>query len=276
MKKLLIFLTLCTQLSYFGSAQSLTRKHGYPYKSIEESNYFEGVYNFYYTKLLKYSFIDGNDLYVYNSDFSLYAEYIDLYDIDEVNLEDVYVTVTQDVWDDDEDIEIEIEKKYRDGETDYEDIVTVYDHNLTQLHQIFGYFDEVYTDIIDNEIVYIVNYSDQTGYNYSLDSTVFYKVRDVISSSSNNVARVNNDMLSASPNPSPRNARISVKYVLPDNANTGELIFYSLRGKELKRMRVGKHVDHVDVSTSGMPRGMCVYKLKTSEGIVYSNKLMVH
>ena len=278
MKKLLIFLTLCTQLSYLGSAQILTKKHSYEFKNENENNRFNGVYNISYTKLLKYSFVDGNDLYVYNTDFTLYDTYYDLYDIDDENLDYVDIDVTQDVWDNDDDIEIVIEKRYFNQmtSTDIEDVITIYDHNLTQLDQLVGFLDENYPDVIDDEIVYIIEYSDQSDYNYSLDSTVIYKIRDVITSSSNNVARVNNDMLSASPNPSPRNAKVSVKYVLPDNANTGELIFYSLKGEELKRVRVGKHVDHVDVSTSGMPRGMCVYKLKTSEGIVYSNKLMVH
>ena len=152
--------------------------------------------------------------------------------------------------------------------------IIVYDHELNTLYEIKGAKQFVKTESkkIGGELVYIV----ECGIDDYIDSTIVYKIRDVISSSSNNVARVNNDMLSASPNPSPRNAKVSVKYVLPDNANIGELIFYSLRGEELKRVRVGKHVDHVDVSTSGMPRGMCVYKLKTSEGVVYSNKLMVH
>ena len=275
MKKLLIFLTLCTQLSYLGLAQILTLKKNYEFKNEGDNNRFRGVYNLTYTKMLKYSFTDGNDLYIYDPDFSLYAEYKDLYDIEDENLTDVYISVSQDVWDDDDDIEIEIEKYYYDAMSDTRQVIfSIYDHNLNKLDEISGSFDEAYTELVDDEVVFIVEYIDWNT--YKRKNIEIYKVRDVISSSSNNVARVNNDMLSASPNPSPRNAKISVKYVLPDNANTGELIFYSLRGEELKRVRVGKHMDHVNISTSGMPRGMCVYKLKTSEGVVYSNKLMVH
>ena len=282
MKKTLIFFAISIWVNHLGLSQNLIRKNARSYTNVDGKvfNYFMPVYtlsnfNLGYLNIPKYYFLDGNDLYVYNSsDHSLYNEYKDLFDMNEENLSHAHVWVSQDIWDQDDDIEIHVNKSYFDFENfeELEGETIIYDHNLNQLELIKGIINSTIYDIVEGEVILTLSYGE---YGNS-DSTVIYKIRDVISSSSNTVARVNNNMLSASPNPSPRNATVSVKYVLPDNANTGELIFYSLRGEELKRVRVGKHVDHVDVSTSGMPRGMCVYKLKTSEGVVYSNKLIVH
>ena len=198
--------------------------------------------------------------------------------MDEENLDEVNIVVTQDAWDDDDDIEIEVHKKYfdRDLDEDLEDIIIIYDHELNELTRITGYISEGNFLKIENSIVYVVDYSKTINYDYSVDSSVVYNVRDVITSSSNSPLRVNNDRLSASSKLSRKNAIISVKYVLPENANTGELILSSLKGQELKRVKVGKQSNYVNISTNDLPKGMCVYKLETSEGIVYSNKLIIH
>ncbi|MFK7900545.1 MAG: T9SS type A sorting domain-containing protein [Cyclobacteriaceae bacterium] len=272
MKKTLLLL-LITQLSLASFAQ-LTRKFGYTYSSTGgyETTQFNYILNVNDESGNGFTFKDGGNLYVYNSDFTLYDSYssIDL---------GSYIGIDRDFWDTDDDIEIQVEKYHGSyGATSYVDsldTISVYDHNLNLLHEITGYIDETTWDVVDNELLFIISYKNK-NIDEAKDSTVFYKIRDVITSSSKSIARVDQNKLSAYPNPAARSSHVNVRYEFPENETTGSLVFYTLGGNKLKEVRVGRHVSEVKISTNGLPKGMCVYKLVTSSGIVYSNKLMIH
>jgi len=64
------------------------------------------------------------------------------------------------------------------------------------------------------------------------------------------------------PNPSINSTRID--YTFPSGVNEGEIVFYDLQGKEIKRYKVDKTFDHVLISTADIPAGTYFFQMQTS------------
>ncbi|MBC8046684.1 MAG: T9SS type A sorting domain-containing protein [Fimbriimonadaceae bacterium] len=75
------------------------------------------------------------------------------------------------------------------------------------------------------------------------------------------------------PNPSVNTTRI--EYKLPEGIYSGEIVFYDLQGKEIKRFKVDSTFDSLSISTSEIPAGTYYYQLQTSTENSEGKKMVV-
>lgn len=75
------------------------------------------------------------------------------------------------------------------------------------------------------------------------------------------------------PNPAINSTRID--YTFPKGVSEGEIVFYDLQGKELKRFKVDKTFDHLLISTADIPAGTYFYQLQTSNQASEGKKMVV-
>ncbi|MBI3502415.1 MAG: T9SS type A sorting domain-containing protein [Bacteroidetes bacterium] len=75
------------------------------------------------------------------------------------------------------------------------------------------------------------------------------------------------------PNPAINSTRID--YTFPSGVNEGEIVFYTLQGKEIKRFKVDKTFDHLLISTADIPAGTYFYQLQTNSQASEGKKLVV-
>lgn len=75
------------------------------------------------------------------------------------------------------------------------------------------------------------------------------------------------------PNPAINSTRID--YTFPNGVNEGEIVFYDLQGKEIKRFKVDKTFDHLLISTADIPAGTYFFQLQTSNQASEGKKLVV-
>ena len=75
------------------------------------------------------------------------------------------------------------------------------------------------------------------------------------------------------PNPAINSTRID--YTFPSGVNEGEIVFYDLQGKELKRFKVDKTFDHLLISTADIPAGNYFFQLQTSNQASEGKKMVV-
>src|SRR3989339_1669317 len=86
---------------------------------------------------------------------------------------------------------------------------------------------------------------------------------------SQSIAETNNYLISQSslsnPYPNPVSNTTKVDYKLPEGVDVGELVFYDLQGKEIKRYRVDRTFDTLLISTSDIAAGTYFYQLQTAK-----------
>ena len=75
------------------------------------------------------------------------------------------------------------------------------------------------------------------------------------------------------PNPAINSTRID--YTFPNGADQGEIVFYDLQGKEIKRYKVDRTFDHLLISTADIPAGTYFYQLQTSSQVSAGKKMVV-
>ena len=75
------------------------------------------------------------------------------------------------------------------------------------------------------------------------------------------------------PNPATNSTRID--YTLPSGVDEGQIVFYDLNGKELKRFRVDRSFDHLLISTADISSGTYYFQLQTSDQASVGRKLVV-
>jgi hypothetical protein len=88
----------------------------------------------------------------------------------------------------------------------------------------------------------------------------------------------NNGLLTnlvSNPYPNPTNNTTRVDYTLPNGVNQGEIVFYDLQGKEIKRFKVDRTFDSLLISTTDIPAGTYYYQLQTSSQASGGKKLVV-
>ena len=75
--------------------------------------------------------------------------------------------------------------------------------------------------------------------------------------------------------PNPTNSTTRIDYTFPNGVDQGEIVFYDLQGKEIKRYKVDRTFDHLLISTADIPAGTYFYQLQTSSQVSAGKKMVV-
>ena len=89
-----------------------------------------------------------------------------------------------------------------------------------------------------------------------------------------NQSLLNSSNLVSNPYPNPATNSTRIDYTFPAAVNQGEIVFYDLQGKELRRYKVDRAFDHLLISTADIAAGTYFYQLQTS-GLASAGKKMV-
>ncbi len=79
----------------------------------------------------------------------------------------------------------------------------------------------------------------------------------------------------SNPYPNPATSSTRIDYNFPNGVNEGEIIFYDLQGKEIKRFKVDKTFDHLLISTADIPAGTYFYQLQCNSQFSEGKKMVV-
>lgn len=125
----------------------------------------------------------------------------------------------------------------------------------------------------------IYNTSQGTKMILSHQFTGHAKVFSLPGTLSTSIAEANNNLLAQSslsnPYPNPASNTTRVDYQLPDGTNQGEIVFYDVQGKEIKRFKVDRIFNTLLISTADIPAGTYFYQLKTSAQNSQGKKMIV-
>ena len=75
--------------------------------------------------------------------------------------------------------------------------------------------------------------------------------------------------------PNPAQYFTNIVYQLPTGVNKAELVFYDVKGNEVKRFAVDRTYDHLRISTAELSSGTYFYSLQTSKGIIGGKKMII-
>jgi hypothetical protein len=81
--------------------------------------------------------------------------------------------------------------------------------------------------------------------------------------------------LISNPHPNPTNSSTTIDYKMPNGINEGEIVFYDLKGNEIKRFKVDQTFDSLLISTTDIPAGTYYYQLQTTSNISQGRKLVI-
>ncbi|MEI6173477.1 MAG: T9SS type A sorting domain-containing protein [Bacteroidota bacterium] len=76
------------------------------------------------------------------------------------------------------------------------------------------------------------------------------------------------------PFPNPASVRITIPYQLPEGVSYGEIILMNETGRVINRYKVDRTFHELVIQTTGMPRGMYLYQVKTDQGSIGSGKFL--
>jgi hypothetical protein len=99
------------------------------------------------------------------------------------------------------------------------------------------------------------------------------KLSTSIATQNQSLLRSNGVISNAYPNPT-QNVT-TIEYELPPGMQQGDVVFYDLRGKEIRRFKVDSTFKSLLLSTSDIPAGTYYYQLQTSYNISIGKKLVV-
>lgn len=77
------------------------------------------------------------------------------------------------------------------------------------------------------------------------------------------------------PYPNPSSSMVTIPYSLPPNVNSGELVLWNLKGKEVKRFVIDHTFSSLNVNTFDLPKGMYFYTVETIGTLTEPIKLVV-
>lgn len=100
-------------------------------------------------------------------------------------------------------------------------------------------------------------------YVYSLPGTV-------LSTSKNG-----NNKISLNAYPNPSNSYTTIEYKLPFGVRTGNIVFYDISGKEVKRFNVEERFENIKISTSELKQGVYLYNLQAGNFKSEGKRLVV-
>ena len=114
----------------------------------------------------------------------------------------------------------------------------------------------------------ILSYPNGQAKVYSLPGTLTTAIHEA-----NNLLMAQNSVSNAYPNPTNSSTRID--YTFPNGVDHGEIVFYDLQGKEIRRYKVDRTFDHLLISTADIPAGTYFYQLQTSSQVSAGKKMVV-
>lgn len=77
------------------------------------------------------------------------------------------------------------------------------------------------------------------------------------------------------PIPNPTSGEVLIKYVLPADVQTAELVFTNIEGKTIKRLQVNNRTNLINVNLAGVPNGMYYYYIQTPSSKSDTKKLVL-
>lgn len=75
--------------------------------------------------------------------------------------------------------------------------------------------------------------------------------------------------------PNPAFDKTTIEYSLPQGINSGEIVFYSLTGVEIKRLKVDRNFHDLQLSTRDLPAGTYFYQLQTTSGSLAKKMVVI-
>lgn len=79
----------------------------------------------------------------------------------------------------------------------------------------------------------------------------------------------------SNPYPNPSTSSTTIDYVLPKGIHQGEIVFFNLEGKELKRFKVDNTFSNLIVSTTDIPAGTYLYQLRVAGDASAAKRMVV-
>lgn len=79
----------------------------------------------------------------------------------------------------------------------------------------------------------------------------------------------------SAPYPNPTDNYTKIDYQLPQGINKGEIIFYDIQGRTVKKFTVDRAFDNLIISTDNLPSGTYYYNIQTTLGISQSKKMVM-
>ncbi len=76
--------------------------------------------------------------------------------------------------------------------------------------------------------------------------------------------------------PNPSNSTVTIPYTLPDEAESGELIFLNSQGQEISNYPLNKKNEKIQINTGQWVPGIYLYQVKTEQSVSETYKLIVH
>ena len=173
------------------------------------------------------------------------------------------------LFDSDEDIEYAV--KYSNDPFVNIGIFNIYniDGSIVKTINNFNYSKGIFFDENRNRKLIVINENsggEEYFEVYSLGGTIPSKTITI------NSKEENLKLYNAYPNPS--DGTYTIKYELPKNIESAEIVFYSLTGVELKRYTVDNNFNTLIVDNAEFPKGTYIYKLITSDNISKSKKVI--
>ena len=104
---------------------------------------------------------------------------------------------------------------------------------------------------------------------YSLPGTL---TTDIEQANSNLINKTN---LIANAYPNPTGNTTQIEYQLPDGIHEGEIVFFNLQGKEVRRYKVDRTFSTLLIQSSDLPAGTYFYRLQTAGQYSEGKKLIV-
>ena len=79
----------------------------------------------------------------------------------------------------------------------------------------------------------------------------------------------------SAPYPNPAMSFTSIDYTLPENVSFGELVFYDIKGAEVKRFKVDHNFTNLQLNTNDLKAGTYYYNLQIQGKLTEGKKLVV-
>jgi hypothetical protein len=90
-----------------------------------------------------------------------------------------------------------------------------------------------------------------------------------------NSSEIKNNILLSNPHPNPAISSTTIDYTLPENVQKGEIVFYDVRGVEIKRFSVDKTFSSLLISTNDIAAGTYYYQLQIIGTVAAAKKLVI-
>jgi hypothetical protein len=117
----------------------------------------------------------------------------------------------------------------------------------------------------------IISYRNRQAKVFSLPGTLTSSIEEA----NNNLIAMQTRSSVSNAYPNPNNGSAKIDYTLPPGINEGEIVFYNLQGKEVKRFKVDRTFNTLLISTKDIAAGTYYYQLQTAGDSSGGKKMVV-